>query len=73
MSRLPEYGSYYVIYYVIYLQVNEGPAEAAAQAGKIVFEDSSTAELEKRKARAARFGVPLNTSEDKKKDLRAQR
>ncbi|KAK9909753.1 hypothetical protein WJX75_006961 [Coccomyxa subellipsoidea] len=54
-------------------KTHDASAEAAAQAGKIVFEDSNAAELEKRKARAARFGVPLNTSEDEKKDSRAQR
>ncbi len=41
--------------------------------GKTVFADSEAAELEKRKARAARFGIPLGLSEDKKKDLRAER
>jgi hypothetical protein len=34
---------------------------------------SAADELEKRKARAARFGVPLNLSDDKKKELRMQR
>jgi hypothetical protein len=38
-----------------------------------VFKDPAEAELEKKKARAARFGVPLNLSEDKKIAMRAQR
>lgn len=34
---------------------------------------SEADELEKRKARAARFGVPLSLSDDKKKEMRAER
>ena len=45
-------------------------AAAAAPKPAVVNEAD---ELEKRKARAARFGVPLNLSDDKKKELRAQR
>lgn len=47
-------------------------ANEAAQPGRVGLEHSNVAELEKRKARAARFGVPLNNPEDKKA-LRAQR
>ncbi|CAL8465908.1 g5444 [Coccomyxa elongata] len=48
------------------------PANEAAQPIKIGIENSNVAEIEKRKARAARFGMPLNNPEDKKA-LRAQR
>lgn len=41
--------------------------------GKITFAGSEAAELEKRKARASRFGIALNIPEDKKKELRAER
>ena len=52
----------------------EEPAPAAELVdGKIVYKDPAEAELEKKKARAARFGVPLSLTEDKKRDLRAQR
>ena len=51
------------------------PAAAAAdtEAGKIVYKDPAEEELAKKKARAARFGMPLNLSEDKKAAMRAQR
>ena len=52
----------------------EEPAPAAELVdGKIVYKDPAEAELEKKKARAARFGVPLSLTEDKKRDIRAQR
>ena len=54
----------------------EGAAPAAAaetDAGKIVYKDPAEEELAKKKARAARFGMPLNMSEDKKAAMRAQR
>jgi hypothetical protein len=41
--------------------------------GKIVPTDPKAAEMERRKARAARFGIPLNIPEDEKKELRAAR
>ena len=51
------------------------PAAAAAEAdpGKIVYKDPAEEDLAKKKARAARFGMPLNLSEDKKAAMRAQR
>ena len=52
----------------------EEPASASELVdGKIVYKDPAEAELEKKKARAARFGVPLSLTEDKKRDIRAQR
>lgn len=55
------------------VQTAEGEAaNEAAQSGKVALESPNVAEIEKRKARAARFGVPLNNPEDKKA-LRAQR
>ena len=52
----------------------EEPAPASELVdGKIVYKDPAEAELEKKKARAARFGVPLSLTEDKKRDIRAQR
>lgn len=56
------------------MQAKDTAAPAAdADGAKIVFKDPAEAELEKKKARAARFGVPLNLSEDKKIAMRAQR
>ena len=50
------------------------PAAAAdTDAGKIIYKDPAEEELAKKKARAARFGMPLNMSEDKKAAMRAQR
>lgn len=50
--------------------VSNGAAKPSKEAAPAKDE---AAELEKRKARAARFGVPLNMSDDKKRELRAQR
>ena len=55
------------------LQKEEPAAAAELVDGKIVYKDPAEADLEKKKARAARFGVPLSLTEDKKRDLRAQR
>lgn len=46
---------------------------ADIDAGKIVYKDPAEDELAKKKARAARFGMPLNLSEDRKATMRAQR
>ena len=48
-------------------------AQAETEGGKIVYKDPAEEELAKKKARAARFGMPLNLSEDKKAVMRAQR
>ena len=50
--------------------VSNGVAKASKE---VATPGDEAAELEKRKARAARFGVPLNMSDDKKRELRAQR
>ncbi|CAL5219769.1 g1671 [Coccomyxa viridis] len=56
------------------LKEDAAPAAAAeTDAGKIVYKDPAEEELAKKKARAARFGMPLNMSEDKKAAMRAQR
>ena len=59
------------------LPVSQAPAAASNGVAKASSEAATAsdeaAELEKRKARAARFGVPLNMSDDKKREMRAQR
>ena len=60
-------------YLQFHMQKEETAAATDTEGGKIVYKDPAEAELAKKKARAARFGVPLSLPEDKKMDMRAQR